>query len=137
MEKDSQDEILLRGRLDGPQKNRLGKLLDMMYKPCELADEVGFSVRQVYRVYIPAGCPHERDQNKRIWINGEVFRDWFLHAYRKVKLAKEDTFCLTCKRAVAIVNPERKKEGRLVYDISICPVCGRTLSKIIEKEKRG
>ena len=50
-------EILLRGRLGGKQRLRLEKLLDMLYMPSELAEEVGFNRRQVYRVYIHFGCP--------------------------------------------------------------------------------
>jgi hypothetical protein len=131
------DEIVLRGRINGNQRNRLIKLLDMFYTPSELAKEVGFTTRQVYRVYIPAGCPYVRDQNKRIWINGKEFREWYLRTYRKVELGHDETFCLTCRKVVKIINPERKKKGRLVYDVSFCPDCGRKLSKIIDKEKRG
>ncbi len=131
------DEIILSGRLDGKQRNRLYKLLEMLYTPAELAQEAGFTRRQVYRVYIPAGCPHEKDQNKCIWINGKAFREWYLQTYKKVELAHDETFCLTCRKAVKIVNPKRKKKGRLVYDVSFCPECGRTLAKIIDKEKRG
>ena len=127
---------LLKGRLDGKQRNRLVKLLDMMYTPSELAQEVGFNSRQVYRVYIPAGCPNERDQYKRIWINGKAFREWALLVYKKIKLANDETFCVTCKQAVKIVNPERKKEDRLIYVVSSCPNCGRKLARIVEKEKR-
>lgn len=70
-------EIKLKGRLKGCQRMRLIKLFDMLYKPSELAEEVGFTRRQVYRVYIPAGCPHKRDEHKHIWINGKAFREWY------------------------------------------------------------
>ena len=60
--------MLLKGRLNGRQRLRLGKLLDMLYKPSELAEEIGFAVDQVYRVYVPLGCPRERDSRKRLWI---------------------------------------------------------------------
>jgi len=66
-----QEEIILAGRLNGIQRNRLKRLLDMMYKPSELAEEVGFSLQQVYRVYVPGGCPVERDSRNHIWINGK------------------------------------------------------------------
>ena len=68
-----QDVILLRGRLNGQQRLRLKTLLNMMYKPSELAEEIGFNQNQVYMVYIPAGCPHERDEKGHIWINGKLF----------------------------------------------------------------
>ena len=63
-------EIILKGRLDGNQRNRLVRLLNMLYSPSELANEIGFTKRQVYRVYIPLGCPHEKDSKGRNWING-------------------------------------------------------------------
>ena len=137
MEKTSQDEILLAGRLNGQQRSRLVKLLDMMYKPSELAEEIGFAVRQVYRVYIPAGCPHEKDHRGRLWINGKLFREWFEDVYKKRQLARNETFCLTCKKAVKIINPVEKQEGRLIYWLSDCPNCGRRLARIINREKRG
>jgi hypothetical protein len=134
---ESKDVILLRGRLNGQQRNRLGKLLNMMYKPSELAEEIGFRVRQVYRVYIPAGCPHERDNRGNLWINGKMFREWVEEVYKKRKLARNETFCLTCKMAVELVDPVEKQEGRLIYWLSDCPNCGRRLARIIYREKRG
>lgn len=128
-----QDEILLRGRLNGRQRLRLSSLLDMMYRPSELAEEIGFEVRQVYRVYVPAGCPHERDQSNHIWINGKAFRTWALEAYRKRKLAADEAFCLTCKRPVKIVEPEYFERKGLKYLTYSCPNCGRKLAKITEK----
>lgn len=130
-----QDVILLRGRLNAQQKTRLGGLLDMMYKPSELAEEVGFSVRQIYRAYIPAGCPHERDEQRYLWINGKAFREWALEAYKKRDLASDQAFCLTCKRPVEIVNPVQMQEGRLVYVLCDCPTCGRRLARIVERKK--
>ena len=133
----SQDEILLRGRLDGAQRTRLKRLLDMLYKPSELAEEVGFTARQVYRVYIPAGCPHDRDERGYLWINGKAFRKWAEEVYKKRELKPDETFCLTCKKPVKILDPEQKQEGRLIYILSDCPTCGRKLSRIIQKKKRG
>ena len=72
MSGDNQEIRLLQGRLNGAQ-NRNRKLLDMLYTPKELANEIGINVRQVYKVYIPAGCPHERDEHRHIWINGKAF----------------------------------------------------------------
>lgn len=133
---DSQDEISLKGRLNGQQRTRLGKLLDMMYKPSELAEEIGFTRRQVYRVYIPAGCPHEKDENGRLWINGKSFREWVEENYKKRKLARNEAFCLTCKKPVKMIKPIEKQEGRLIYWLCDCPECGRKLARIINREKR-
>ncbi len=134
---DSQDVILLKGRLNGQQRNRLVKLLDMLYTPSELAQEIGFTVRQVYRVYIHAGCPHVRDEQRHIWINGKAFREWVEEVYKKRDLARNEAFCLTCKKPVKVVNPIEKQEGRLIYWLCDCPLCGRKLARIVNREKRG
>ena len=128
---------LLRGRLSGPQCLRLKSLLDMMYTPAELAQEIGFSKRQVYRAYLPLGCPHEKDENGHIWINGKLFAAWCAQVYIKPKLKEGETFCMTCKRAVLIVEPVKEQKGNLVYLLSTCPNCGRKLSRIIEKRRVG
>jgi len=129
------DKMILKGRLNGTQRNRLGSLLEMYYRPGELAEEVGFTRRQVYRVYIPAGCPHKRDEHNHIWINSQAFREWCEETYPRVSLGQDETFCLTCKRAVKIINPTRKQKGRLHYWVSNCPNCGRKLARIITREK--
>lgn len=129
--------VLLRGRLNGSQRTRLGKLLDMLYTPSELAEEVGFTVRQVYRVYIPAGCPHSRDRKNRIWINGKEFRYWAQEVYRKRELHQDEAFCLTCKLPVKMVNPIQRQEGKLIFMVCDCPNCGRKVARIIERVKRN
>ena len=127
--------MILRGRLNGSQRMRLGKLLDMLYKPSELALEVGFTVRQVYRVYIPLGCPCDRAPG-RVWINGKAFAEWYEATYPKQTLLKDEAFCLTCRKAVKMdLFVSRKKQGRLYYWLCTCPVCGRRLSRIIDRDK--
>ena len=127
-------KIELRGRLSGQQKTRLYNLFDMVYRPSELAEEIGFEVRQVYRVYIPLGLPHERDEHNNIWINGLVFKEWILEKYRKTALDKNEAFCLTCKKAVDILDPEEREKDGLYYLICQCPHCGRKLAKIKDRK---
>ncbi|KAA3642016.1 MAG: hypothetical protein DWQ07_25820 [Chloroflexi bacterium] len=131
----SKPEIILKGRLDGRQRNLLKSLLNMMYKPSELAKEVGFRKRQIYRVYIPLGMPHERDHRRHIWINGIEFKEWIEQIYPKVKLKSDQSFCLTCKQAVDIIKPKKKKSGVMTYLLSSCPNCGRKLTRIIENDR--
>src|SRR3972149_3689402 len=71
------EQIKLSGRLNGHQRNRLKSLLNMFYRPNELAEEIGISKHQIYRVYIPCDCPHQRDELNHIWINGEDFCKWY------------------------------------------------------------
>mgnify|MGYP006910773955 CR=1 FL=1 len=129
------DKMILKGRLNGTQRKRLGCLLDMYYKPSELAEEVGFTKRQIYRVYIKLGCPHKRDEHRHIFINGKQFREWYGKTYPRYAIANDEAFCLTCKIGVKIVNPVRKKKGRVHYLESYCPYCDRKISKITGKEK--
>jgi RNase P subunit RPR2 len=129
-------EIILKGRLDGRQRNRLKGLFDMMYSTRELAEEIGISIDRIYYVYVPLGCPLERDERKHIFINGKAFAEWYSKVYVKIHIKDNETFCKGCKTAVAIYKPRERRKGRLVYLLSQCPNCGRNLTKIISA-KRG
>ena len=124
-------EMIYRGRLDGKQRNRLKRLLDMDYKPSELAAEIGFDTEQIYKVYIPLGLPHSRDVNRKITINGVIFRDWYIENYPKTKIGNNETFCKTCRKAVLISKPVSHTKKNTEYLLSECPNCGRKLSKIV------
>lgn len=131
-----QAEVPLRGRLDGVQRLRLEKLLDMLYMPSELAEEIGFNRRQVYRVYMHFECPHERDEKRRIWINGKEFREWYERTYPRTSLNNDEAFCLTCKRNIKMKNPVKQQKGRLIYWVCVCPKCNRKIARIIDMKKR-
>lgn len=129
-------KIILKGRLNGMQRNRLKGLFDMMYSPRELAEEIGVHIDQIYNVYVPLGCPEERDGRNHILINGKAFAEWYSKVYVKIKLKQNETFCKTCKKGVKIFKPQQREKGGLVYVLSVCPHCGRKLTKIITA-KRG
>jgi hypothetical protein len=129
------EEILLQGRLKGYQRMRLIKLLDMMYTPQELADEIGFSRRQVYRVYLPVGCPHERDKLRRIWIHGKTFAQWYEETYPRVNLGPDEAFCLTCKRGVPTFGFELQNKNGLQYLVGDCMYCQRRIARIVNNDK--
>lgn len=126
---DSNPARVSRGRLSGAQRGRLGRLLDMLYTPRELAEEIGFTVKQIYKAYLPLDCPSEKDATGHRWINGKAFREWFNQTYPKVTVAEDETFCQTCKRAVPMVNPVKHqtkyRTKRVLYALSDCPYCGR------------
>lgn len=125
-----------RGRLPGKQRYRLNLLLNMKYKPNELAKALDIDVRWFYRVYVPLGCPHERDQWRHIWIVGTEFREWYHATYRNRKLAKNEAYCVSCREPVPIINPEEHEKDCLNYLLSDCPVCGRTVAKILANQRR-
>jgi hypothetical protein len=124
-------QIILKGRLNGIQRNRLKRLFDMLYSPRELAQEIGINKDQIYSVYVPLGCPYQRANNNRILINGKAFADWYVQTYPKTHLLQDETFCKTCKRPVKIHKPNKQVKGNLIYLLSECPDCGRRLTKII------
>ncbi len=128
-------EIVLKGRLNGSQRMRLAKLLDMRYMPSELASQIGFTTRQVYRVYVPAGCPCIRDEGKHLWINGKAFAEWYEASYPKQTLAVDEAFCLSCKKPMKMMNVSEHKKERLLYLIGYCSKCGRKVSRIVDREK--
>ena len=130
----TKQSILNKGRLKGNQLRKLSALLDMMYSPSELAKEVGFTRRQVYRAYIPLGCPHERDESNHLWINGIAFRKWHKKTYKKVKLQDNEAYCVSCKNIVTIQNFEKKQSGRYHYKLISCSNCGGNISKAIQKK---
>lgn len=128
---------LLRGRLNGAQKNRMRKLRDMYYKPGEIAEIVGIKIKQFYRVYIPEGCPHERDERNHIWINGKQFRNWVETTYKKRKLGENQAYCSSCDQSVDLENRERKttKTGDTDYIEGNCIHCGRKTVRIVENRR--
>jgi uncharacterized protein with PIN domain len=126
---------ILSGRLDGRQRNKLKGLFDMYYSPRELAEEIGINKDQFYMVYIPLGCPHERDTRNHILINGIDFLSWYCVTYKKIKLQKNESFCKTCKKAVKISKQKIIQNGQTTYILSKCPNCGRCLTKIISNSR--
>jgi hypothetical protein len=124
-------KAILKGRLDGKQRNRLKRLLDMDYKPSELASEIGFDTEQIYKAYLPLDCPNVRDQKGYVLINGLEFRNWYIENYPKTHLEKNETFCKTCRKAVLILKPVSHTKKNTEYLLSECPNCGRKLSKFV------
>jgi hypothetical protein len=129
------NKIVISGRLRGWQRLRLLKLLDMYYSPGELAKEIGVTQRQMYRVYLPFGCPSLRDGRRYWWINGKLFREWYEATYPRVRLKPDEAFCLSCRKAVRMLKPVRRKAEGLTYMICKCPICARKLTKIVENQK--
>ena len=124
-----------RGRLNGTQRRNLKRLLNMVYTPLEIATVVGFSRRQFYQVYIPMGCPHTRDEKGHIQVVGVEFRDWYHEMHPKVTMGKNETYCLTCRAAVPIINPKKRRKGILIYLISYCPYCDRKLTRMVSNRR--
>lgn len=105
----------------------------MMYRPSEIAAEIGTTTETVYRSYLPGGCPFERDKDNNIWIHGLSFRGWVesINAQRHLgSLQEGEAWCLTCRRAVALLRPKERFRGRYVAIYQgKCPECGRKVNR--------
>jgi excisionase family DNA binding protein len=101
-------------------------LLDMLYTPAEIAEELGVSRDTVYQFYMPNGMPCTRGPRGHIWIHGRTFAEW-VEAMRKrkpgVKLADGEAYCVKCKCAVKITRPREVARGRFHLLAGTCPQC--------------
>lgn len=114
----------------------LARLLHMEYTPKEIAEEIGVTEDTIYRCYIPAGCPHQRDKSGLIWINGGEFRAWaegcILERREKAKrrLGEDEAWCFRCNRVVKIENPVfRKVNGAFTLLQGTCNLCGGKVNR--------
>lgn len=104
-------------------------LLDMMYTPKEMADELGIEQRDIYRL-IPAGMPHERDENGHIWLHGPMVAQWLRSlGEKRSPLGPGQGYCLRCRSAVEMVNPTLVRRGRFDILQALCPICGAKVSR--------
>jgi hypothetical protein len=118
------------------QMQRARRLLYMEYKPSEIAEEIGCDVQSIYKVYIPAGCPHER-RGVHLWIVEDQFRDWMLALQREAaaggqaKLGEGQGYCVVCERAVDMQEPFTVKPVAAGLELvqGYCPECGSVVSR--------
>jgi hypothetical protein len=108
-------------------------LLPMLYKPGEIARDLGIPPRTLYD-WLGVGAPHQRDTSDHIWINGVEFCKWIDQNRKskegKRKLTSNEAFCLRCHTAVQLIAPVRKHmKGRLYLVKGKCPQCGITINR--------
>jgi hypothetical protein len=121
---------------------KLGRLLDMLYKPSEIAAEIGVAVDTIHRSYLPAGLPHTRDGKGRIWIHGPAFVAWARQTVsqkksKRVPLPEGQAWCLVCKGPVALIDPEIKPVNRYLELLQAkCSTCGKTVNRARARSPR-
>lgn len=114
---------------------KLGRLLNMMYKPSEIAEELGVAQDTVYRSYLPAGLPHERDEHGGVWIHGTAFVAWAKAtiAQRKSKrkgLPDGHAWCMKCNQPVPILHSKIKPINRYLELMQgKCPTCQSVVNR--------
>ena len=133
---DSAEENVSRPRVTRAVRSRLGRLLEMRYRPSELAEELGVCVDTVRRGWLRAGAPHERDEAGEVWLMGTEVAAWLeaMGDRPKVVLGPGEAFCLHCQAAVAIVEEEREATGGAVLVRGRCARCGGRVARF-EKSK--
>lgn len=117
---------------------RLGRLLDMMYKPSEIAEELGINVDTIYRSYLPAGLPYIREHHT-IWIHGRTFAAWagkLAASQRRPHsgLPAGHGYCLKCNQPVPMTDPVVVFTNRYIQiNQSPCPTCGCSVNRFSAK----
>jgi hypothetical protein len=123
-------------RLTSRVRARASGLLDMLYTPAELADELGVAVSTVRLSYLPNGAPHTKDEAGRAWIPGRAFAEWAAQqdhrAAQRQTLGAGEGYCVRCKKPVMIVSPTEQPYGAQTSRLSgACPECHRTVNRIV------
>jgi len=114
----------------------------MMYKPAEIAEEIGVSVDTIYRSYLPAGLPCVRDGDD-IWIHGLAFVAWARETISKKKseragLPDGTAWCMKCNQAVQLINPKIKPVNRYLELMQArCPQCGMKINRARARQRKG
>lgn len=114
---------------------RLARLLDMLYKPSEIAEELDLDAYTIIHTHIASGCPHSRDSQGRLWINGLAYKAWAQDCIgtkkgSKVVLLDNQAYCLKCRAAADLINPTLKKVNKQLEILqAVCPVCGSIINR--------
>ena len=106
-------------------------LLPMLYTLREMSDELGVPVPML-RTWIDWGAPHQRDGRGNIWINGRELAMWLdkiRRPRRSRKLGKDEAYCLRCRKAVRLLNPQRQTKAHQIILSGTCPRCGGTINR--------
>ena len=106
---------------------RTYRILDMEYKPSELAEEFGGSKDQVLRL-IQAGAPARKDGQGHYWIHGPAFVQFLINSipYRrwdKKPMAQNECFCVACHQVVHFTEVRRVRN--MIY--GNCPKGHKTV----------
>ena len=120
---------------------RMMRLLEMEYKPSELADEIGITAKTIYDTYLPAGLPHRRDAGGNIWIVGTTFVKWADEvlqkglrraSQRKEPIGENQGYCVKCQKVRDFSEITRRKtmSKNRVMLYGSCSECGTKMSTI-------
>jgi len=116
--------------------HRSMRILDMEYKPSEIAEELGASKEQILRL-ISAGAPARKDANGRYWISGIPFLAWLKDAAPKKTedkhvFADDECYCVTCREVVHFTA--YRKSHRIVFGACLK---GHKVARFVSLKPKG
>lgn len=124
-------------RLAASKARRLERLLNMLYKPGEIAHELGITDETLLRSYVPAGAPVTLDGQGRMWFNGKDFANWarqyVMAKAEKIKqpMGENEGYCFRCRKVTAMERI-RKKPSRpgVVLLSGSCAICRGKINRL-------
>ena len=107
-------------------------LLPMMYSISEVCLELDIP-RHIVRSWLQRGLPHQRDERKRIWINGKECLSWIemrrIKQKRKKTLEENQAHCFRCHENITIMSPQVVTEHGNRRITGLCPDCGGPVNR--------
>jgi hypothetical protein len=108
-------------------------LLPMWYSLCELAQELGISIRSI-RGWLDQGLPCRRDERGHLWIDGRQFAAWVkaINIPRaRQSLQSNEAYCLGCRRPVRLLNLNLIDRGKQRLLKGTCAECGQVVCRAV------
>lgn len=115
------------------------RLIDMEYKPSEIAAELNSNVRHILHL-VSAGAPARKDESGHVWIHGENFAQWLEDAAPKndaeensrPAVAENECYCLQCRKITVFTVTKRK--GSVIH--GTCPAGHKVARFMVTKKHR-
>jgi hypothetical protein len=122
-----------RPRLTRAVRRAVGRLLDMEYRPRELAEVLGVHKDTVYRGWVPAGLPHRREPTGELWIVGTEAAAWLMSQTdgQSISLGEGQFYCMRCRESVTAEVEHRRAEQHADLLFGTCPMCGRRVARFV------
>lgn len=116
------------------------RLLDMDYKPSEIAEELDTDTGHILRI-VKAGAPARKDSKGRYWVHGESFAAWLKNAApkndkdlkKRSEVKDNEAYCLTCRMIIPFTEYRRNKSVLF----GNCPKGHKVARFISSKNKKG
>jgi len=112
-------------------------LLPMLYRPAELAEDLGVADRTV-REWLLKDLPYQRDERGHLWIDGRQAAAWVTRIRQSrstLKLAGDEAFCLPCNKPVKLLDPTRTQRGKQTVLHGVCPSCGTSIHRGVKNDQ--